>query len=77
MTISQFLTAGEGKQIEALRSGIYVGKRLEGVYEITLHRVADFYVECKRHTELNVLRELRAFKNPDLLKPYLDDRGLN
>jgi hypothetical protein len=77
MTISQFLTAGEGKQIEALRNGTYIGKRLDGVYEITLHRVADFYVECKRHTELNVLRELRAFKNPNLLKPYSDDIGLN
>jgi hypothetical protein len=77
MTISQFLTAGEEKQIEALRNGTYIGKRAEGVYEITLHRVADFYVECKRHTELNVLRELRAFKNPDLLKLYTDHIGLN
>ena len=69
MSLYEFLRSGEIEQIEAFWTGVFIGQRSDGQFVIECRQIDDFYVEYK------ILRghyiDLCAFKNPDLLQPYL------
>jgi hypothetical protein len=53
-----------------------IGAYKDAVHLYKCYQIDDFYVETKRHIELDVLHGLRPFKNPDQLMPYLDQMHL-
>ncbi len=77
MTIYQFNQLDEAEQMEAIWDGVYIGEYRDDVYLYKCHQIDGFYAETKRHIQHDVLHGLRSFKNPDLLKPYLDQMDIN
>jgi hypothetical protein len=73
MTLYEFNSADEMEQIEAFWNGVLVGIRHEGAFEIECRQIDGFYVEYKIKDHQCV--DIRAFNNPDLLQPYLDQMG--
>jgi hypothetical protein len=61
------------EQIEAFWNGVFIGKRSDGEFEIECRQVNDFYVEYK--ISGHQYMDMRSFKSPDLLQPYLDQMG--
>lgn len=70
MTIDQFSSLDERDQIEAFWEGSLVGERKDEDYRIVCMQIEDFYVEYLILG--NIYKDMRAFKNPDLLQPYLE-----
>jgi hypothetical protein len=58
------------EQIEVFWKGQLVGERLDGEYKTFCKQVDGFYVEYLILG--NIYKDMRAFKNPDLLQPYSD-----
>jgi hypothetical protein len=75
MTIYQFTMLDEMEQIECFWSGIVVGKRMEGKYEIECRQVDGFYIEYKKDLDIPAYVDIKAFVNPDLLQHYLEKMG--
>ncbi len=75
MTIDQFCALDEKEQIVAFWEGTIVGERKEGEYRVVCKQIEDFYVEYLMLG--NIYKDMRAFKNPDLLQPYLDKMPVN
>lgn len=50
-----------------------MGKRNDGEFEIECRQIDFFYVEYKIKDHQYI--DMRSFKNPDLLKPYLDNQS--
>lgn len=73
MTLYEFNAADEMEQIEAFWNGVLIGKRNNGEFEIECRQIDDFYVEYKIKGHQYI--DMRSFKNPDLLQPYLDQMG--
>jgi hypothetical protein len=73
MTLYQFNNADEIEQIEAFWNGIQVGERGKGDFKIECRQIDDFYVEYKILGGHYI--DMRSFKSPDLLEPYLDQMG--
>ncbi len=69
MTLHNFNRLNETEQIEAFWNGIFVGERGDGALRIICHQVNDFYVEYKILGGHYI--NMRTFKNPDRLQPYL------
>jgi hypothetical protein len=70
MTLYQFLRSDEMEQIEAFWDGVLVGSRSEGAFVIECRQIDDFYVEYKILGGHYI--DMCAFKNTDLLHPYLN-----
>lgn len=73
MTIYEFNSADELEQIEAFWNGVTVAERNDGEFKIECRQIDDFYVEYKKLD--GQYRDMRSFKNPDMLQPYLDQMG--
>lgn len=73
MTLYEFNSADEMEQIEAFWNGVLIGKRNEGEFIIECRQIDDFYVEYKIKEHQYI--DMRSFRNPDLLQPYLDQMG--
>ena len=65
------------EQQEAIWQSVPIGEFKNGVYLYNCYQLDSFFIETKRHIELDVLHGLRSFTNPDLLAPYLDKINLN
>lgn len=70
MTIHPFTSLDEIEQLEAFWQGTLLGERFDGEYRIVCKQIEDFYVEFLMLGDL--YKDMRAFKNPDLLQPFLD-----
>ncbi len=66
----EFLGSDEMEQVEAFWGAVFVGERLENGIKIICKQLNDFYIEYKIKNEIYL--DMRVFKNPDLLQPYLD-----
>ena len=75
MTIHHFSTLDEMEQLEAFWEGSFIGERQDGEYRLVCKQIDDFYVDYLMLGE--VYKNMRIFKNPDLLQPYLDQMPLN
>ena len=73
MTLYQFNSFDEMEQIEAFWYGVLVGERKDGEFTIECRQIDDFYVEYKIQDKH--YHDMRSFRNPDLLTPYLDQLG--
>jgi hypothetical protein len=73
MTLYQFSLSDEMGQIEAFWDGMLVGQRKSGEFLIECRQIDDFYVEYKILEKQYI--DMRSFRNPDLLMPYLDQMG--
>jgi hypothetical protein len=52
---------------------VHVGERSNGEFKIECRQIDDFYVEYKMLGGHYI--DMRSFKNPDMLQPYLDQMG--
>lgn len=77
MTEKQFRNLDEMEQQEAIWNATQIGTYKDETFLYTCYQIDDFYVEKRRHIELDVLRGLRSFKNPDQLNPYLDQMNID
>jgi len=73
MTLYEFNNADEMEQIEAFWNGVPIGERSDGEFKIECRQIDDFYVEYKILGGHYI--DMRSFKNPDMLQPYLDQMG--
>jgi hypothetical protein len=49
--------------------GLHIGNRQDEEHNILCYQIDSFYVEVFYHSEYNVARKYRPFKNPELLTP--------
>lgn len=70
MTLQEFIDLSETEQMEFFWNGVFVGEVREGEFKIACHQVEDFYVEYKILGGHYL--DMRLFRNPDFLDPYLD-----
>jgi hypothetical protein len=73
MTLYEFSNSDEMEQINAFWNGVHVGERSNGEFKIECRQIDDFYVEYKMLGGHYI--DMRSFKNPDMLQPYLDQMG--
>ncbi len=74
MTLYQFNVLDEMEQIEAFWDGVVIGEiNDENGNTIECRQIDGFYVEYKKKD--GIYLDMRSFKNPDLLQPYLDRMG--
>jgi hypothetical protein len=73
MTLYEFNSIDEMEQIEAFWNGVLVGERSDGEFKIECRQIDDFYVEYKILNGQYI--DMRSFKNPEMLQPYLDQMG--
>jgi hypothetical protein len=70
MTLYEFMILDAEAQIEVWFEGVYVGERaLPDGYTVVCKQIDDFYVEYLKKGLL--WKDMRSFRNPDLLAPYL------
>lgn len=65
MTFYEFIVMDEMEQAEAVWEGIHIGNRQDEEHNILCYQIDSFYVEVLYHTEYNVIRRYRPFKNPE------------
>ena len=71
MTLFQFKLLGEMEQMETAWNSPLLATIEDNDFTYDLHQIDSFYVEI-RYRKLNrTIKGMKAFKNPDLLKPYL------
>jgi hypothetical protein len=73
MNFHRFNNMDEMEQLEAFWNGVYIGERSDGEFKIECRQVEDFYVEYKMIGGHYI--DMRSFKSPDMLQPYLDQMG--
>lgn len=76
MTLYQFNLLDSNEQLTALIAAVYIGSYTDVEYEYKCYQLEDFYVERKRRRQSSFFLELRTFKNPVLLQPYLDQMDI-
>jgi hypothetical protein len=73
MLMYDFQLLPEQQQIEILyRTGVYVGKRKEGISVILLYQLESFYVEVFYIKYRSHVMQLHCFDSTELLDPYLE-----
>ena len=70
MTLQEFVALDGMEQLEVSWSGEFVGELNDGEFRMLCHQVNDFYIEFKILGGHYL--DVRIFKNPDMLAPYLD-----
>ena len=75
MTLNEFCLLSKMEQVEAFWEVPVVGVRQEGKFLIECRQIDSFYVEYKIQEGYHT--DMRSFKNPDLLSPYLDQIEIN
>ena len=70
MTLQEFVALDGMEQLEVFWSGEFVGELNDGEFRMLCHQVNDFYIEFKILGGHYL--DVRIFKNPDMLAPYLD-----
>ncbi|HWI90426.1 MAG TPA: hypothetical protein VNT20_04085 [Flavisolibacter sp.] len=70
MTLYEFLMLDETEQVEIFWNGVPVGSVCDGAFVIECRQIDDFYIEYKILGGHYI--DMCGFKNPDLLKPYLE-----
>lgn len=65
------------KQDVLLRCGSFLAERTEGLYEVMLYEMDEFYVEVYRVWNNTVPQFFRSFKGEDGLDPYLPKINLS
>ena len=71
MTLYDFIALNETQQAEATWEGVFLGHRQDEEHKVLLYAIDAFYVEVYYHSNLIVIRKIRAFSSTTLLKPYL------
>jgi len=73
MTMYDFQLLPEQQQVELLyHSGVYIGKRREGISIILLYQLESFYVEVVYRKYRSHVKRLHCFDSTELLDPYLE-----
>ena len=72
MTLLQFKLLGETEQMETAWNSPLIATIEDKDFSYDLHQIDSFYVEVKYRKPNRTVSGMKAFKNPDLLKPYLD-----
>lgn len=75
MNIQQFSLLNELEQQESFWKGIEVGARRSGNFVIECRQIDDFYIEY--HVLGGHYINIRCFKNPDFLEPYLENINID
>ncbi len=70
MTLQDFVQLDGMEQLEIFWNGEFVGELCDGEFRMVCHQVNDFYIEFKILGGHYL--DVRTFRNPDLLAPYLD-----
>lgn len=69
MILQDFVQLEAMEQLEIFWSGEFVGELNDGEFRMVCHQVNDFYIQYKILGGHYI--GMKAFKNPDLLEPYL------
>lgn len=78
MRLSDFILLNEEeKKFIVLHEGILVAKRSSYPYLVFLFQMDNYYVESYCNVETKGIVEYRAFQNPALLKPYLEEIAID
>ena len=73
MKLSDFIVLSEQeKTVTVLHQGVLVGKRTEEHQMVFLFQLDEFYVETCCNQANKAVEEFRAFKDLQLLSPYLE-----
>ncbi len=72
MTLFQFKLLGKMEQIETAWNSPLLATIEDNDFTYDLHQIDSFYAEIKYRKPGRTISRLKTFKNPDLLKPYLD-----
>ena len=75
MTLHEFSMLDKMKQVEAFWDAPLVGVINEDEFLIECRQIDSFYVEYKIQEGYHT--DMRSFKNPDLLTPYLEQIKIN
>jgi hypothetical protein len=70
MTLQHFAQLDGMEQLEIFWSGEFIGELSDGEFRMICHQVNDFYIEFKILGGHYL--DMKTFKNPDLLEPYLE-----
>ena len=72
MTLFQFKLLGKIERIEAVWDSPLLATIEDDDFIYDLHQIHSFYAEVKYKKPGRTINRMKAFKNRDLLKPYLD-----
>ena len=72
MTLLQFKLLDKIDQIEAVWDSPLLATIEDDDFIYDLHQIHSFYAEVKYRKAGRTFKRMKAFKNRDLLKPYLD-----
>jgi hypothetical protein len=73
MTCSYFDQLSEAHQTDVIwETGVFLGRRSEGYYNVLLFQIDGFYTEVWYHAHFNVIIRIESFSDTDRLEPYLD-----
>ena len=73
MKLSDFIVLSEQeKTVTVLHQGVLIGKRTENHQMVFLFQLDDFYVETCCNESSKAVEGFTAFKNLQLLSPYLE-----
>jgi hypothetical protein len=73
MKLSDFIVLSEQeKTVTVLHQGVLIGKRTENHQRMFLFQLDEFYVETCCNQSSKAVEGFTAFKNLQLLSPYLD-----
>ena len=72
MTLLQFKLLDKTEQIEAVWDSPLLATIEDDDFIYDLHQMNSFYAEVKYRKLGRTINRMKAFKNRDLLKPYLD-----
>jgi len=74
MTIEDFELLNGIEKMQALSAfAIFLAKRKDGCYSISLFQIDNFYVEIYFHTTQLIYISARSFENTSELAPYLEE----
>lgn len=71
MTLFQFKLLSENEQIETAWNSPLLATIEDNDFTYDLHQIDSFYVEIKYRKPNRTVSRMKAFKKPELLKPYL------
>ena len=73
MTIQDFELMNGIEKMQAIAElGVFLAKRMEGCYSISLYQIEDFYIEIYFHSTQFLYISARTFTNTAELNVYLD-----
>ena len=73
MTLDEFRLMNLNDQAETTwNMGVLLGHREEGVHNMILYRINDFFAEIYYDRDMNEITGIKSFVSDELLQPYLD-----